>query len=60
MRFQEGMAVGHTYMYETTAKVPSIPSDFDHHLEFPEDEDVQSEDYVYPDSDSDIEGLEND
>jgi hypothetical protein len=54
MRFQEGMAVGHTYMHGMLAKVPTIPGDFDHHLEFPEEEGGlgEGEDYVYPESDS--------
>ncbi|TEB34018.1 hypothetical protein FA13DRAFT_1789210 [Coprinellus micaceus] len=54
MRYQYGMAVGHTYMHRTKAQVPSIPADFDHHLEFPEDEAGEDGDCLHPDSDSDV------
>lgn len=38
MRYQHGMAVGHTYMRTSWPPpyLPSIPSDFDYHLSFPE------------------------
>ncbi|KAJ3524956.1 hypothetical protein NMY22_g10778 [Coprinellus aureogranulatus] len=45
MRYQYGLAVGHTYMHRAQAEIPSIPRNFDHYLTFPEEEvEVESDD----------------
>lgn len=63
MRYQYGMAVGHTYMRRMkAAKVPTLPVDFEHYLATPLEANEQGEDghYVYPDSDSGEEASEGD
>lgn len=58
MRYQYGMAVGHTYtrkMHASRMTIPSIPDDFEHSLTFPEGgaTDEADEEGIYADPPSD-------